>query len=222
MKPWFAIVCIGVSCLLFACGNAATKHNKRGIDYAEHDQLTKAVVEFKAAIRIAPDFAEAHNNLGLAYIELGKLAEAIAAYKTAICIDPKDATAHGGLGLAYAMQGHLDESIVEFGTAIHITPNYGAEMYNNLGVAYRQQGKLDDSIEKNKTALSMRPNYAAAHYNLARAYSLKNDKELSIESLQKAITLNKRFIGLSKTISDFDNIRGSSEFQQLVYSSKAD
>ena len=222
MKRWLATLFIGGSCLLFACGNEATKHNNRGINYTEHDKLTKAIVEFKAAIRIDPNFVDAYNNLGLIYIEQGKPAEAITAYKTALLINPKDARAHGGLGLAYAMRGNMGEAIKEFKIAIRIAPNYCAEAYNNLGVVYRQQGKLDEAIAKNRVAVGISPNYAAAHYNLARTYSLKNNKYLSIKSLQRAIALDTNFIGLSKTITDFDNIRGSAEFRLLINSSKAD
>jgi len=39
---------------------------------------------------------------------------------------------------------------------------------------------------------------------------------LAIEWLQKAIVLDTSWIGASKTDSDFDNIRRSSEFQQLI------
>ena len=60
------------------------------------------------------------------------------------------------------------------------------------------------------------PNYAQAHYHLAHIYSLKNEKEQAIEWLQKAIFLDISWIGASKTDSDFDNIRRSSEFQQLI------
>ena len=52
-----------------------------------------------------------------------------------------------------------------------------------------------------------------AHYNLACAYSLKDEKNLSIESLQKAISLDRRAIEGAKTNSCFDNIRESPEFQ---------
>ena len=85
-------------------------------------------------------------------------------------------------------------------------------------------GKIDgftrvykrDSFVQHKRAIAIDPNHAQAHYNLARAYALKNEKTLSIESLQKAITLDRRAIEASKTNSEFDNIRESSEFQQLI------
>ena len=46
------------------------------------------------------------------------------------------------------------------------------------------------------------PDYTTAHYNLACAYSLKNEKTLAIETLQKAITLDQKYIEISKTDSD--------------------
>ena len=43
-------------------------------------------------------------------------------------------------------------------------------------------------------------------------------KPYSIESLRKAISLDKDFIGKAEKDSDFDNIRESPEFQALIRS----
>ena len=86
----------------------------------------------------------------------------------------------------------------------------------NRGNAYYRQGKYKQAIASYQKAISINPDDADAHYNLARVYVLNNEKALSIESLQKAITLDRRAIEASKTNSEFDNIRESSEFQQLI------
>ena len=86
----------------------------------------------------------------------------------------------------------------------------------NRGNAYYKQRKYDEAIASYQKAITINPNDADAHYNLARVYALNNEKALSIESLQKAITLDRRAIEASKTNSEFDNIRESSEFQQLI------
>ena len=66
-------------------------------------------------------------------------------------------------------------------------------------------------------AIQIDPNYALAHYNLACIYSLKNEQTQAIEWLQKAIALDQStIIEQSKTDRDFDNIRQSPEFQQLI------
>jgi len=85
-----------------------------------------------------------------------------------------------------------------------------------MGLAYHKQRKYDKAIDGYEMAVSIDSELAYAHYNLACAYSLKNEKTLAIKTLQKAITLNQKYIEMSKTDSDFDNIRSSPEFQQLI------
>ena len=52
---------------------------------SKHDE---AIAEYREAIRLKPDFAEAHNNLGNALQAKGKLDEAIAEYREAIRLKP--------------------------------------------------------------------------------------------------------------------------------------
>ena len=96
-----------------------------------------------------------------------------------------------------------------------IDPNH-AKAHYNLGVASSKQGKLDEAIAEYKRAIIIDPYFTDSHYNLASVYALKNEKALAIESLEEAITLDSRFVETSKTNSDFDNIRESPEFQELI------
>ena len=159
--------------------------------------------------------AESYNNLGIAYQKQGKLKAAIEAFKMAISIDPNLAEAHVNLGNGYAMQGELDDALIAFKEAVRINPNL-VEVYSHLGHIYSMQGRLDEAIVQYKNAIAINPDYVTAHYNLACAYSLKNEKTLAIETLQKAIMLDQKYIEMSKTDSDFDNIRESPKFQQLI------
>ena len=52
-------------------------HYKRGVALTVQEQLDEAIAEYRAAIRITPDFAEAHSSLGVALAGQGKLDEAI-------------------------------------------------------------------------------------------------------------------------------------------------
>ena len=94
-----------------------------------------------------------------------------------------------------------------------------AETDYNLGNKYASQGKLEDAVTAYQQAITLDPNLAPAHYNLACIYSLKNEQTPAIKWLQKAIALDQgTIIEQSKTDSDLDNIRQSSEFQQLINS----
>ena len=45
----------------------AMQFNNLGAKYVNKDMLDEAIMQFKRALVINPDFAEAHNNLGVAY-----------------------------------------------------------------------------------------------------------------------------------------------------------
>ena len=66
----------------------------RGADSAE------VAAEFREAVRLRPDFAEAHNNLGLVLTQTDDDEPAIAAFREAIRIRPDYADAHANLGAA--------------------------------------------------------------------------------------------------------------------------
>jgi tetratricopeptide (TPR) repeat protein len=61
--------------------------------------------EYRAAIRLKPDYAPSHYDLGIALMEQGKRDEAISEYRVAIRLKPDYAEAHCNLGLALQHQG---------------------------------------------------------------------------------------------------------------------
>ena len=135
---------------------------------ADQGKLEEAIAEFRTAIRLKPDFAEAHYNLGIALAGQGKLEEAIAEYRAAIRLKPDDAEAHNNLGVALDGQGKLEEAIAEYREAIRLKPDF-AEAHSNLGDALADQGKLEEAIAEYRTAIRLKPDDAEAHYNLGIA-----------------------------------------------------
>ena len=61
---------------------------------------SQVAAEFREAIRLRPDFAEAHNQLGLVLIQSGDDDGGIAALREAVRISPDYADAHDNLGAA--------------------------------------------------------------------------------------------------------------------------
>ena len=60
------------------------------------------MAEFRQALALKPDFAEAHNNLGSSLGALGEFGQAIDQYRQAIRIKPDYANARGNLDHALA------------------------------------------------------------------------------------------------------------------------
>jgi len=64
--------------------DAAAEHNNRGSLFASSGDIDKAIPEYKEAIRLSPEYAEAHYNLGNAFISQGDVESAKAQYKMVV------------------------------------------------------------------------------------------------------------------------------------------
>jgi hypothetical protein len=76
----------------------------------------EAIAEFREALRLKPDFAEAHTNIGLALQAEGRLDEAIAEYREALQTRgnfPEAYIAHCHLGLCLRFQGEFQQALQE-------------------------------------------------------------------------------------------------------------
>jgi tetratricopeptide (TPR) repeat protein len=96
----------------------AEAHYKWGVSYAHQGNLEQAIMEFKMAIRNAPDWAEPRYKLGIAYGNQGKLDEAIVAWQRAISVNPLSTKAHYNLARAYALKNQKALSITSLQKAI--------------------------------------------------------------------------------------------------------
>ncbi len=220
MKHLLAVFLISISCFLFACGgDSATEHFDRGEDYRNHGQYELAIEAYKKAIAINPNYAKAYNGLGFIYTSADPYEPDLAFefYKKAIALNPNYADVYKNLGWLYRKRRRYDLAIESYKKAIAINPN-DAEALSRLASSYRMEGNFDLAFEFYYKAIATNPNLALAHYCLACVHSLKNNKDLAVESLQKAISLDRKSIELAKTDRDFDNVRESPEFQQLINS----
>jgi Flp pilus assembly protein TadD len=64
---------------------------------SEQGRLNEAMIHFREALRLSPNYAEAHNNLGSALAQQGKLELAIPHFYTSLKILPDFAEAHNNL-----------------------------------------------------------------------------------------------------------------------------
>jgi protein O-GlcNAc transferase len=72
------------------------------------------VKQYKKALMINPNYAEAHSALGSAYVVQGHLDEAEEECQQAIKKSPDFGKAHFNLGMAYLAQNRLTEAANEY------------------------------------------------------------------------------------------------------------
>jgi Tfp pilus assembly protein PilF len=106
-------------------------HNSLGVLLADRGEVDAAVVHYREALAIQPDFAEAHNNLGIVLSERGQIDEAIVHYQKALKINPYDARTHLNMGMVLSSHGRAGEAVVYYRTALGIKPD-NIKALNNL------------------------------------------------------------------------------------------
>jgi len=95
---------LGGLLLLAGCATAPYQaHYERGLKWIGEQRTYRAIYEYRKAIQLKPDFAEAHYRLGEALWFQGRIGEAIVEYYEAVRLKPDIA-----LDL-FMFAGYLDE-----------------------------------------------------------------------------------------------------------------
>jgi len=154
----------------------------------DQGRLEEAILNYRQALSIKPDFAEACNNLGSALKEHGDLEAAIESFRRSIALKPNFAETHSNLGNALKDQGQLEEAIACYGQALLLKPDY-AEAYNNLGAALKAQNKLDAAIESYQKAISLKSDFFDAHNNLGNALMAQGKLDAAVVSFYQSLLI---------------------------------
>jgi tetratricopeptide (TPR) repeat protein len=163
-------------------------HNNLGIAFDQEGSLDEAIVHYREALKINPNYLDAYNNLGNDLCKTGRVDEAITQYKKALQIKPSVAAVRYDLGIALRQKGRVDEAITQYQEAVQINPAF-VEARNNLGNALLETGKLDEAISHLQKALQINPGYAPAHNNLGNALLQKGNMPEAIAHFQQVMQL---------------------------------
>lgn len=149
------LVCFFSFSLIFfvSLGSAETASQlaQKGLSLKQRGQLDQAIEEFKKAIAIDRDYADAHYNLGMTYHmkaaqknninvenldtnfpgqdyrskwkDVKELNLAINEFKEVLRLQPNAADAHFKLGLLYDNKGDIAKAMAEYREAVRLDPN---------------------------------------------------------------------------------------------------
>lgn len=157
------------------------------------DKNEQAIIDYKKAIAIDPNFVEAYYNLGVLYVENGNLDNAIFYFKKAIDVTPYS-WIYYNLAFAYEKKEDYNAAILYYKKTVEIDPNC-AKAYCNLAMAYQGKADYDNQIYYSKKAIALNPDDALAHYNLGVGYLGKNDLDPAITQFNKSIVLDTNLDG---------------------------
>ncbi|MPN00484.1 hypothetical protein SDC9_147679 [bioreactor metagenome] len=98
--------------------------------------------------------------------------------------------------------------------ALEISPNYGYALFNKA-LTYELYDKYDEALKWYDKNLEVE-NYIWSYYGKASIYGRKGDVKNTVKYLKIAIEMDKVVKEEARVERDFDNVRQSKEFQELI------
>ncbi len=155
---------------------------------------------------------------GKKFFKQQKYDEAIEEFKKGLTTNSKEdkKVLLASIGYSYHMQNKFTEAVEFYNESLKIDPDYRLSI-ENLGILYFAGLKdYEKGMEYNIKAEKHITEKGIIYYNMARYYSLKNDKEKVFRSLWKALYYNFRNFESIKETEDFANLKTDSRFIILV------
>jgi len=144
-----------------------------------------AEAEFRRAIQLSPNSAEAHYRYALLLRNLGRTEEAIIELRSSEDLDPMSVAVNQVAGTVLYYSGRYTDATDRFQRAIEIEPR-AALAHTNLGLAYFEQGKTDQAVAEIRKALELDPHNYFFKTDLCYVYSRAGMTQEAREILEGA------------------------------------
>jgi non-specific serine/threonine protein kinase len=155
--------------------------------------LERAMQSAEAALKLAPDMAEAHSSLGTALSLLGRHVEAEAAFQRAIELNPNLFEAHYFYARDSFAQGKLDQATREYEEASRVRPEdyqsplLVAQSYEDLGHADLARMSRLRGVAIAEAHLKLTPDDARALYMGANGLVALGEVDRGLEWARRAV-----------------------------------
>jgi Tfp pilus assembly protein PilF len=167
LRHWVNNEAVYGHALAVTTGNWLAHHNL-GIARDAEGRADEAIVQFREALRVFPEYSDAHYNLGNVLARAGQAAEAERHYQAALRLDPDNADTLTNYGSVLLGAGLREQAMPLLAAAVARAPGM-REAHNNYANALAQEGRVEEAIAHYREALRLDPEYLDAHNNLAVA-----------------------------------------------------
>lgn len=150
-----------------------------------------------------------------AAFQSGNKTEAINIADSIIKEDPNFYEAYTIKGIALCYSREFDEGMANIDKALELKPDFQYGRFNRA-LALELWGYYNDALKWYDKALELNDKDVWSYYGKASIYGRWGDVANTVKYLQKAIDLDSNIKSSARKEKDFDPVRSSSEFQQLV------
>jgi tetratricopeptide (TPR) repeat protein len=155
-------------------------YHNLGVISQQRGDHQRAVVHFRAAIRLQPNYGPSRLLIGSSLLALGKNAEALSELKRAVNLLPDEPQGRLQLARAYEVSGNRLAAVQEYQKLVELDPREGEYAYQ-LGKAYV---KLSEWCYQQIARLD--PDSARLRQSLGQEYLLQEKYDLAIGAFQQA------------------------------------
>jgi len=185
-------------------GPTVAGYNNLARVLAKTGRMEEAIANYREALQLAPQSAEAHYNLGSLLGMRGEVEEAKRHLELAVKFEPDYAEAHSNLGNVLSMQGNPKGAVEHYQKALQIDPSFDDTRYN-LGMALLFLKDFSAAAEQFELILKKRPDHAQAHFLLGNAFAASGRLSEAIGEFRETLRLKPDFaeghIGLARALA---------------------
>lgn len=214
VKKWRFLLTALMMLAAIACDPNKRKqaYLESGEKYLKQRQYQAAVIQFRNAIKIDPDLAEARYQIAQAYLHLGNLQGAYANLQVATRLNPNNADAQLQVATLLIDSGNDKASKdpeQQFAKAQEIGENVLAANPKNvqardvLGAVYTAQRKWLNAIREYNKALDLDPQRVEDYYNLASVYISSSQPSQAEATYKRAIEAIPKSVGIRLALGQF-------------------
>jgi adenylate cyclase len=161
----------------------------------------QAIVSYRRAINLDPNFARAYGALATTHMRLELIGDddspaeirerALILARKAVSIDPSSAQAQWALGFVNLQLGQFTEARAATQRSVALSPSY-ADAYLLMALISNNQGRGKEALQWTKEGMKLNPHHTWDYpYNLGRAYYILGEYEKSVKALEDAVERNE-------------------------------
>lgn len=166
---------------------------QRGAASFKSGDFAGALAICDAALKRAPNDAEALHLRAMALGRLGRIDDAIKAYDLAAAVHPQKAAVISNLANALAAAGRADDAIAAYRRAIAHDPRF-VNAWSALGAALNDAGNSEGATEALREALRLNPRHAAALNNLGVVLHRREKYAEAAAQFSAALSVDGEFV----------------------------
>lgn len=194
----------------------ADTYNNIGLAYYKLGNLNEAIQYVATAISMDTSNYVYYFNMGNIHSASGSLPKGVRAYRKALSLQPNNTSVLFNIANAFNYAGLYDSSIAYYQQVLKLNRTDG-KAWQYLGNTQKSIRRYDDAVKSYQEALKNGNSAFRIYYNLSCIYSLKNDKDQSLDFLEKALQagMNDFVLEIFKD-PEMANARSANRFSHLM------